>query len=78
MKPLASRWADFDQRCVPVLASDIQREQFKCAFYAGAASALAILAELAAREQANLSAPALSCLIDECNAFADTVPGGRS
>lgn len=70
MKPLASRWADIDQRCMPVDITDATRTSSKDLFYTGAFSVLCILSQWVEKRGADDVTVQLIALLDECNDYA--------
>lgn len=70
MRTIKAKWDSFEAKVLPKDCSEVQREEMRRAFYAGAAALLALNDEIAAFDTEAKGIALLSALYEEAEAFA--------
>ncbi|MDE1138177.1 MAG: hypothetical protein PW999_00690 [Paraburkholderia tropica] len=70
MRTISEKWASFERAVLPSDCSDVQRSEMRKAFYAGAASLLALTDEIASIPNEDACIAILRGLHEEVQAFA--------
>lgn len=72
-----AEWREFEQKVIPPGAGEIQRREMRNAFFAGFASAISVVAEIAVNQGTDEAVEALSQLHQELITWLNHITNGR-
>jgi hypothetical protein len=79
MRTIAALWESYSREVIPAAANDIQRQEMRRAFYAGAGSMMGLVYDLgedSISEDAGIAV--MQGLVDEAHAFSAAVVAGQA